>query len=96
MVDKPGPPQGPLEPTEVTAHTISLTWKPPLDNGGAEVTGYVVEKTEANYDMWKVVPGYCPKTNFTVKVSNALNEYRKPDKWDQDRFGISAIVSFFL
>lgn len=78
-MDKPGPPVGPLTPTEVTAHTVSLSWKPPQDNGGSEVTGYVVEKTEANYDMWKVVPGYCPKTAFTVKVSTATTLIYLPE-----------------
>lgn len=73
VVDKPGPPIGPLTPTEITAHTVSLSWKPPQDNGGSEITGYVVEKTDANYDMWKVVPGYCPKCNFTVKVNTQFN-----------------------
>ena len=68
VVDRPGPPIGPLAPTEITANTITLTWKPPTDDGGSPVTGYVVEKTEANYNMWKVVPGFCPKPEFTVKV----------------------------
>ncbi|XP_047491377.1 twitchin-like isoform X5 [Penaeus chinensis] len=76
VVDKPSPPIGPLTPTEITAHTVSLTWKPPQDNGGSEVTGYVIEKTEANYNMWKVVPGYCPKCNFTVKGLEEGKKYR--------------------
>ena len=40
-----------------------------MDDGGSPVTGYVIEKTDANYSMWKVVPGFCPKCAFTVKVS---------------------------
>lgn len=30
VVDKPGPPQGPLEITDITPETCSLSWKPPL------------------------------------------------------------------
>lgn len=76
VVDRPGPPIGPLQPTDITAHTISLAWKPPTDDGGSPVTGYVVEKTEANYNMWKVVPGYCPKCEFTVKGLDEGKSYR--------------------
>ncbi|KAK7065507.1 Immunoglobulin like [Halocaridina rubra] len=76
VVDKPGPPIGPLSPTDITAHTISLSWKPPQDDGGSEVTGYVVEKTEAAYDMWKVVPGFCPKCSFTVKGLEEGKKYK--------------------
>lgn len=39
VLDKPGPPEGPLEATETTKDTVSLQWKPPKDNGGADITG---------------------------------------------------------
>ena len=39
VLDKPGAPDGPLAVSDVTAETCKLTWKPPEDNGGAEVTG---------------------------------------------------------
>lgn len=29
--------------------------------------GYIVEMSEAGSDVWKPVPGFCPKTSFTVK-----------------------------
>jgi hypothetical protein len=29
--------------------------------------GYIVEMTEFGSDSWKPVPGFCAKTNFTVK-----------------------------
>lgn len=73
VVDRPGPPEGPLTVTDVTANTVSLSWKPPLDDGGSPVTGYVVEKTDANYELWKVVPGNIPKCAFTVKVCKPSN-----------------------
>jgi len=38
-IDKPGTPEGPLEVTDVMADSCKLSWKPPADNGGAEVTG---------------------------------------------------------
>ena len=39
VLDKPGKPEGPLETTETTKDSVSLQWKPPKDNGGAEITG---------------------------------------------------------
>ena len=76
VVDKPGPPIGPLVVTDVTAHTISLSWKEPTDDGGSPITGYVVEKTDASYSMWKVVPGFCPKCSFTVKGLDEGKKYK--------------------
>jgi len=33
VVDKPSPPIGPIIPTDITPETVSLSWKPPLDDG---------------------------------------------------------------
>ena len=40
--EKPGKPEA-LEITKVTKNTVSLAWKPPKDDGGAEIFNYVVE-----------------------------------------------------
>lgn len=38
VLDRPSPPQGPLEYEEVTNQSVTLSWKPPKDNGGSELT----------------------------------------------------------
>lgn len=48
LLDKPGPPEGPLEASDMTPETCSLSWKPPKDDGGSSITNYVVEKQDAN------------------------------------------------
>lgn len=67
VVDKPGPPKGPLVYDGLTQESVNLSWSPPLDNGGSDITGYVIEMTEYGVDSWRAIPGFCPKTNFTVK-----------------------------
>uniref|UniRef100_A0A3Q2Q9H1 Titin n=1 Tax=Fundulus heteroclitus TaxID=8078 RepID=A0A3Q2Q9H1_FUNHE len=44
VLDRPGPPIGPLKVSDVTADNCVLTWAPPADDGGAKIEGYVVEK----------------------------------------------------
>lgn len=67
VVDKPGVPKGPLLTQPVTHDAVSLTWQPPTDDGGSEITGYVVEVAEFGVNDWRTVAGFCPKCSFTVK-----------------------------
>ncbi len=68
VVDKPGPPSGPITYTNVSADGITINWKAPLDDGGSEITGYVIEKSDAGSDNWRPLPGFCPGVSFTVKT----------------------------
>lgn len=68
VVDKPGPPSGPITYTNVSADGITINWKAPLDDGGSEITGYVIEKSDAGSDNWRPLPGFCPSVSFTVKT----------------------------
>ncbi|KAL0267677.1 UNVERIFIED_CONTAM: hypothetical protein PYX00_009872 [Menopon gallinae] len=67
VVDRPGPPTGPINYKLISQDTIGLEWNPPKDDGGSEITGYVVEVSEFGMDSWRQCPGFCPKPNFTVK-----------------------------
>ncbi|KRY50894.1 Twitchin [Trichinella britovi] len=64
--DVPGVPEGPLEAVEITKDSVVLSWKPPLDDGGSEVTNYVVEKRDTHSDVWNLVSSFVPGT--TVKA----------------------------
>lgn len=67
VVDKPGPPQGPLQYTATTQESVSLSWNKPLDDGGSDITNYIVEVADFGSDNWRQVPGYVPRTSFTAK-----------------------------
>ena len=41
VLDRPGKCEGPIELTDSTKTTVSLAWKPPKDDGGAEITGII-------------------------------------------------------
>lgn len=76
VVDKPGPPAGPLVYAGTTQETVSLAWNPPRDDGGGEITGYLVEVADADSpDNWRPVSGYCPRTSFTVKNLSEGKKY---------------------
>lgn len=55
LTDKPGPPQGPLEINESTSSVLELKWKPPKDDGGSEVTNYIIERQQVGENTWKKV-----------------------------------------
>jgi len=46
VVDKPSPPLGPLDVSDITPETCSLSWRPPHDDGGSPITNYIVERMD--------------------------------------------------
>jgi len=58
VVDKPGPPQGPIVPSDQTPDSMVLSWKPPKEEGGAPVTNYIVEMKDEAVGVWKKVTNF--------------------------------------
>lgn len=54
VLDSPGPP-GTVTVTDITSSRARLLWTPPTDNGGANVTHYIVEKRETSRLTWTLV-----------------------------------------
>jgi len=52
VVDKPTAPRGPLNLTDVFADHSTVNWKPPEDDGGSPITGYVIEKMDMTRGTW--------------------------------------------
>uniref|UniRef100_A0A3P9PWE7 Titin n=1 Tax=Poecilia reticulata TaxID=8081 RepID=A0A3P9PWE7_POERE len=75
IIDKPGPPAGPLQITGLTAEACTLSWGPSQETGGAKITHYVVEKRETSRLAWTLVKGDVTKTYFKVTGLLKGNEY---------------------
>ena len=48
----PGPPTGPLRTVDVEKTSVTLSWKPPKDDGGSPLTEYVFERRESTRTTW--------------------------------------------
>jgi len=59
-------PVGPIIINKVSAHSLQVEWRPPMDDGGEPVLGYAIEMSEGG-SSWKKV-GYtsCRDTRFTI------------------------------
>ncbi|PZC75220.1 hypothetical protein B5X24_HaOG206575 [Helicoverpa armigera] len=66
VYDKPSKPEGPVVMREISRESVTIEWKPPLDDGGLELTKYAIEKHEPDTNKWvkvadvdKDVDTYC-------------------------------------
>uniref|UniRef100_A0A3B4TBD9 Titin n=1 Tax=Seriola dumerili TaxID=41447 RepID=A0A3B4TBD9_SERDU len=46
ILDKPGPPTGPVKIEEVSSNYVTLSWEPPEYTGGCQINNYIVEKRD--------------------------------------------------
>ncbi|XP_066559662.1 immunoglobulin-like and fibronectin type III domain-containing protein 1 isoform X5 [Amia ocellicauda] len=52
VLDKPSPPQGPVEVLESSPTCIEFKWRPPRDDGGAPVLKYSLERQQVGRNTW--------------------------------------------
>lgn len=50
----PEPPTD-LKSAGTTKSTVTLQWKQPEDDGGSEITGYILQKRELRRQVWQPV-----------------------------------------
>uniref|UniRef100_A0A8C6SZ78 Immunoglobulin-like and fibronectin type III domain-containing protein 1 n=1 Tax=Neogobius melanostomus TaxID=47308 RepID=A0A8C6SZ78_9GOBI len=55
VLDRPGPPEGPVETVETTSTVIEIKWNPPKDDAGSAVTHYMIERKPVNQSLWTKV-----------------------------------------
>lgn len=67
VIDKPSKPEGPIVVREMSPEAVVIEWKPPVDDGGLEISQYSIEKCDdTNKNAWikvadvqKHIKSYC-------------------------------------
>uniref|UniRef100_A0A3Q3JJU8 Fibronectin type-III domain-containing protein n=1 Tax=Monopterus albus TaxID=43700 RepID=A0A3Q3JJU8_MONAL len=75
VLDRPGPPEGPISIYGVTSEKCSIAWKPPLQDGGSSVSHYIVERRETSRLLWTVVDPKVQALNLKITKLLPGNEY---------------------
>lgn len=73
--DRPSPPAGPMEISDVTKDSCCISWNPPEDDGGAEISNYVVERRDTKSNTWVPVSNFVTGTSCTVPKLHEGHEY---------------------
>ncbi|KAK1902396.1 Titin, partial [Dissostichus eleginoides] len=91
VMDIPGPPEAPLEVTEVDVDGCTLLWGSPQEDGGSNITNYIVEKCDVSQGDWTMLTSSCTKTSFKVPKLCLGKEYGFRVR-AENRFGVSAPI----
>ena len=67
VVDRPGPPIGPVLYQNIERDQIKISWQIPEDDGGCDITGYIIEKSDYGSNDWMSCPGYASKCEYTAR-----------------------------
>ena len=73
--DTPGVCEGSLEVSRITEESCSLTWKPPLEDGGEDVSHFLVERRDTNRLNWVVMQAECKETTCDITRLFKNTEY---------------------
>ena len=66
-LDKPSPPEGPINYSEFTKESVRLSWRAPEHDGNGTISGYVVERRTPKIDTWTRVTNSAPTTTHVVQ-----------------------------
>ncbi|XP_054473735.1 immunoglobulin-like and fibronectin type III domain-containing protein 1 [Anoplopoma fimbria] len=66
VLDKPTPPQGPVDIMESAVTSVEFKWKPPKHTGGCPVTNYIIERQQVGLNKWLDL-GEIPGSNPSYK-----------------------------
>ncbi|ELT96024.1 hypothetical protein CAPTEDRAFT_139787 [Capitella teleta] len=81
VMEAPSVPKGPLEVSEITRSSVTLSWHPPKHDGGAALSSYLIEKQQTGYREWQrvarvksimssyLVTGLLENTQYNFRIS---------------------------
>lgn len=76
FLDKPSKPVGPIEFSDITKDSVTLSWSPPTKDGGLPITNYIVEVKDSKRTTWsKCGDVNTDKTIFTADKLLEGNDY---------------------
>lgn len=75
LLAKPDEPKGPIRFDEIDATTVTCSWDPPVRDGGAPISGYVVEQRDAHRPGWMPVSDAVSRPTFKFENLIEGDEY---------------------
>uniref|UniRef100_A0A8C0B1U7 Titin n=1 Tax=Buteo japonicus TaxID=224669 RepID=A0A8C0B1U7_9AVES len=76
VLEKPGPPQGPVRFDEVSADFVVISWDPPDYTGGCQINNYIVEKRDTSTTTWSIVSATVARTTIKATKLKTGSEYQ--------------------
>lgn len=73
--DSPGPCAGKITVSRITEEKCTLSWNIPEEDGGAQITHYIVERRETSRLHWVIVEAECQTLSCVVTKLIKNNEY---------------------
>uniref|UniRef100_A0A8C4YLU9 Titin n=1 Tax=Gopherus evgoodei TaxID=1825980 RepID=A0A8C4YLU9_9SAUR len=90
VLDRPGPPCD-VHIDSVSADNVTLSWKPPVYDGGCHISNYIVEKRETTTTIWDVVSAAVARTSIKVARLTTGSEYQFR-VYAENRYGRSTYI----
>lgn len=75
VLDTPGVCEGSIEISKITEESCTLSWKPPLEDGGDEVSHYIVERRDTNRLNWVIMDAECKELTCNITRLFKNTEY---------------------
>uniref|UniRef100_A0A670I8A8 Immunoglobulin superfamily member 22 n=1 Tax=Podarcis muralis TaxID=64176 RepID=A0A670I8A8_PODMU len=90
VIDKPKPPQGKVEFLEKTGKCVKMKWKAPKDNGGKQVTHFIIERKMVGKKSWTKIGEIDSKhTTFATDKVEKGKPYQVSGSWLSTTEGVS-------
>lgn len=88
VIGSPNTPEGPLEYDDIQTRSVRVSWRPPADDGGADILGYILERREVPKAAWYTIDSRVRGTSLVVKGLKENVEYHFRVS-AENQFGIS-------